>query len=165
MKSKTALLFIMVFTIASLTLVSAQKNDFSGTWKLDRTKSAILEYFPTLVRIDVQIKGDSLLTGRTYESGDGQEYPFTENLTLDGKEYKITIYEMPRRSKATWSEADGTINIESSTTFTGSNGSEDYISKEIWKVDKANNAMTVSFKNAITAGESEGILVYNRADL
>jgi len=89
----------MGLTIFSAYNLSAQKADFNGNWKLDMTKSTLPEYTPILIRIEVRISGDSLLTERFYNTGDGQEYPFNENLTLDSKEHNITIYDMPRKSK------------------------------------------------------------------
>lgn len=154
----------MVITIASFTRISGQKADFTGTWKLDRTKSTILQDSPTLIKLNVQVKGDSLLTERTYDTGDGQEYPFTENFTLDGKEYEITIYDMPRKSKAIWSGTEGVLNLESKTTFSGPNGTDDFVSKETWKVDKANNLLTITFKNSTSAGESEGAFFFNKSE-
>src|SRR5512140_620647 len=119
MKKITFFLILIAFTFASSITVIAQKSDLSGIWKLDRTKSTVSEYFPTLLKINVLVKGDSLLTERTYDTGDGQEYPFTENVPLNGKESAITIYDMPRKSKALWAETEGVLNLESTTTASG----------------------------------------------
>ena len=156
MKRISFFVFLMVLTITSALTAAGQKSGFSGTWKLDRMKSVLAEYSPVLKKITINIKGDSLLTERFYDTGDGQEYPFNENVTLDGTECKITIYEMPRKTKAVWSEQDSTVNLESTTTFYGSSGSEDFISRETWKIDKDNNTLTISFIIKITAGESNG---------
>jgi hypothetical protein len=164
MKKITLIITLIAFAIASALPVAGQKTDFNGTWKLDRTKSTLAENSPTLVRIDVTIKGDSLLTERYYDTGDGQEYPFTENVTLDGKEYNITIYDMPRKTKASWSEQDGAVNLESTTTFNGDAGSENFVSKETWKADIANKILTINFKNNISAGEVTGVFLFNKSE-
>ncbi|MGB8490612.1 MAG: hypothetical protein WCE64_06095, partial [Bacteroidales bacterium] len=70
---------LMLFSLSSF----GQKNDFSGKWMLDRTKSTPTENSPILVRLTVQVKADSLLTERVYDVGDGSEYPFNENVALD----------------------------------------------------------------------------------
>lgn len=155
---------ILLLAIISVIPAAAQKSDFSGIWKLDRTKSTLSEYSPILVKLDVQIRGDSLMAERTYDTGDGQEYPFTENVTLDGKEYQMTIYEMPRKINAKWSETDSVLSVETTTTFNGQNGAEDFVSKETWKVDKASNTLTISFKNSTSAGEAEGAFIFNKAE-
>jgi len=164
MKRKTLFVLLMAFAITTSLTVSAQKSDFNGTWKLDRTKSTLVEYTPILTRIDIKINGDSLLTERYYDTGDGQEYPFIENVTLDGKEYSITIYEMPRKTKALWSEPDGSVIIESITTFMGDMGSQDFISKESWKVDKTNNTVTISFTNKMGENGSSGAYILNKTN-
>jgi hypothetical protein len=164
MKRITFYISLAVFTVITTFSVAGQKTDFSGTWKLDRTKSTLLENLPTLARIRIEIKGDSLLTERVYEGGDGQEYPFIENLTLDSKEHIITIYEMPRKSKASWSEQDGSVNLESITTFGGDSGPEDFISKETWKVNNGNKILVISYKNKLSLGESEGTFFFNKAE-
>jgi hypothetical protein len=164
MKRVTFFVFLMALTIAVTLPVASQKSDFSGTWKLDKQKSVLTEFSPTLVKISVAFKGDSLLTERVYDIGDGQEYPFIENVALDGQESKITIYDMPRKAKAVWSEQDNVVNLESTTTFYGSNGSEDFISRETWKVDKASNTLTISFRNKGSGGESEGYFTFTGTD-
>jgi len=164
MKKNTLIIALIAFAAASALPAAGQKTDFNGSWKLDRTKSTLAENSPVLVRIDVTIKGDSLLTERYYDTGDGQEYPFTENVTLDGKEYNITIYDMPRKTKASWSEQDKGVNLESTTTFNGDSGTEDFISKETWKADVANKILTINFKNNISASETTGVLLFNKSE-
>jgi len=136
----------------------------SGIWKCDQVKSTFGEYSVIFSRIDIKNNGDSLLTERYYDTGDGQEYPFIENVTLDGKEYSITIYEMPRKTKALWSEPDGSVIIESITTFMGDMGSQDFISKESWKVDKTNNTVTISFTNKMGENGSSGAYILNKTN-
>lgn len=162
---KIALTLLMAALPVVLSIqANAQSSDFSGKWKLDWSKSVISEGYPVLIRLDAQVRGDSLLTERTYSGDDGQEYPFTENLTLDGREHPITVYDMPRKSKAVRSETDGLLNIESTTTYYGESGSEDFISRETWKVDKSTKTLTISFKNSTPAGESTGSFLFNKAE-
>jgi len=162
MKRISFFIFLIVLSIITSLTAAGQKSGFSGTWKLDRVKSVLTEYSPALTKITVNIKGDSLLTERFYEAGDGQVYPFNENLSLDGTECKITIYDMPRKTKALWSEQENSVNLESTTTFYGSNGLEDFVSKETWKIDKDNNSLTIAFINKFTAGESVGHFLFNK---
>jgi hypothetical protein len=164
MKKITLILVLISFAIAYALPVAGQQADFNGIWKLDRDQSTLAEYSPTLVRIDVRIGADSLLTERYYDTGDGQEYPFTENLKLDGKESSITIYDMPRKTKATWSDQDTTVNVESKTTFNGDNGQEDFVSKETWKIDNVTKTLTITFKNSTSAGEASGFFLFKKAE-
>src|SRR5512133_1257425 len=97
MKTKfiTLALFIYV-TIPAF----CQNLKFNGEWKINIQKSAVPADQLYLSKISLKFKGDSLLTKRYYQSPDGQEYPFDENFSLDGKEAKIFIYDMPRMAKA-----------------------------------------------------------------
>jgi hypothetical protein len=163
---KKALLFAlsMVFAIGVSLQVSGQKTDYNGIWKLDVNKSTLTENTPVLVKINVTIKGDSLLTERFYDTGDGQEYPFTENLTLDNKEYNISIYNMPRKSKASVSSEDGSVLVESTTTVEGNGGTADFISKEVWKADTTNKTLTISCKNSMAGEESTVLFLLNKSE-
>ena len=161
-KAISAIIFFLLVLVFS-TSVSGQKADFSGTWKIDRSKIPVTGNFPVLVQININIKGDSLLTERFYDTGDGQLYPFKENLTLDGKETSITVYEMPRKAKATWKEKDVILIHESTTTANGSNGPVDFLSTETWSVDNVTNILTISFKNFTMAGESTGYFLFNKS--
>jgi len=153
---------LMAFAIAFSIQVSGQKADFDGSWKLDESKSTLPQFPVILVKIDVTIKGDSLFTERFYDTGDGQIYPFTENLTLDNKEYLITIYDMPRKTKAAWSESG--LSLESSIVINGNSGPEDFISKETWNADAANKTISINFKNSTSAGEESGVFFFNKAE-
>jgi hypothetical protein len=162
MKTKTisGLIFLFIF-LTSLSGI-AQKPSFSGEWKLNREKTALTDNQLFLSGITVQIKGDSLLTKRVYENANGEQYPFDENVTLTGKEAKITIYEMPRVTKATGVNTDGSINLESKTTFNGNSGEDNLVAKETWKVSSDAKMLTIEFSNKMSAGESGGTLYFNK---
>lgn len=159
---------ILVALIAGFMIIalpsSAQKTDFSGNWLLDKTKTSFPADQLTLIKLQVRMTNDSLITVRVYDRGDGQEYPFNENVGLDGKECKMVIYEMPRKSKAGFSAAEGTVTFESTTTFNSDTGTSDYISKEVWKLDKEKKVLTIEFKNNVGGNEFSGIYIFNRAD-
>jgi hypothetical protein len=164
MKRIASFIFLTSLFMAVTVSATGQKSDFQGTWKLDRTKSTLPANLPTLIGITVNIKGDSLLTERVYDSMDGQEYPFTENLTLDGKESSITIYDMPRKAKAGLGDQEATLTLESTTTFNGPDGTADFLCKETWKVDKAANTLSINFVNTISGTEENGVFVFNKSE-
>ena len=160
MKKVITLIFLIVLVLSFSNSAAGQKADFTGTWKLDMSKIPETGNFPLLLQITINIKEDSVLTERLYDIGDGQKYPFKENVTLDGKESLMTVYEMPRKSMAKWSENDTTVTLVSTTTATGSTGTQvDFTSVETWSVDKVNNILTISFKNNSPAGEMSGAFV------
>jgi hypothetical protein len=160
MKTKATFLFIILFTFALTFSASGQGTSFSGEWRLNTEKTVLAENQLFLLAVTIQLRGDSLFTTRTYSNGNGEEYPFEENLTLDSKEYKITIYDMPRTSKASKSEADGALLIESTTTFNGQYGEENLVAKETWKVDKEGKTLTIDFTNKMSDTETKGTYIY-----
>jgi hypothetical protein len=160
MKSRTLLSLITLFILLPAFTITAQKADISGEWKLNKEKSQVAENL-FLSRITLKLKPDSLLTTRVYENQNGEEYTFDENLTLDNKECKIVIYEMPRTSSATRSDADETISIASTTTFNGNNGMEDMVAKEAWKLGDDGN-LTLEFTNKMSGNELTGKYLYDK---
>jgi hypothetical protein len=157
-KSFFTLLLLLIITAPC---VSGQSSNFSGEWKLDKEKTVMANDQLFLSSVTIQLKSDSLLTTRVYSNG-YEEYPFNENLSLDGKDCKINIYDMPRSSKASRSTSDGSLMIESKTTFYGNSGEEDLIAKETWKVDSEGKVLTINFTNKMSAGEFAGTSYYNR---
>jgi hypothetical protein len=152
---------ILAIIIPSLSALS-QKSNITGEWKLNMEKTVLADNQLFLSGITIQLKSDSLLTTRVYQNGNGEVYPFEENLTLDEKEYKIYIYDMPRTSHASRSKTDGSVLIESTTTFSGNNGDENLIAKESWKVDNETKMLVFSFTNKMSGAETIGTYYYNR---
>lgn len=163
MKTKTILTVLSLLIFLPTFNSFAQKVDFSGEWKLDREKTVLADNQLFLSGITIQMKADSLLSTRVYENGMGEEYPFEENLSLDGKDCKIVIFEMPRTSKATLSDTDGSITIASTTTVNGNNGEEEFASKEVWKVDTTGQILTLEFTNTMSGNETTGTNYYKKA--
>jgi len=162
MKTKTIFIFLILLITTSSYSALGQKGDFSGEWKLNKEKTVLADNQLFLSRVVIELKSDSLLTVRVYENGNGEEYPFEENLSLDGKECKIVIYEMPRTTKATRSNTDGSLIIESTTTFQGENGAENLTAKETWNVDNEGTTLTIAFINKMSGGETTGTNYYNK---
>jgi hypothetical protein len=159
MKAKLFLSFLFCFIILSTISVNAQKLDFSGEWKLNKEKSTIPDNNLIVTKIILKQKPDSLLTTRFYENNNGEEYSFIENFSLDGKETKLTVYELPRTSKATIGETDGFLNINSTTTF---NGSEDFVSAEKWKLENEAKVLTLVFTNKMSGNEVTGTYYFDK---
>ena len=163
MKKQTIFISILLLLLVSVFNASAQKADITGEWKINREKSVITDNQLLLSKITFQFKSDSLFTTRVYESGDGQEYPFDEKISLDGKENKLVIYDMPRTSTATHSDSNGSYVIASTTTFNGNNGMEDMVARETWKLDNEGKFLTLDFTNKMSGNETTGTYFYEKA--
>jgi hypothetical protein len=158
MKTKMIALALLIFvTIPAF----CQNPKFNGEWKINMQKSVVPADQLYLSKISLQFKGDSLLTKRYYQSPDGQEYPFDENFSLDGKEAKIFIYDMPRTAKAL-KNPDGSIVIETKTTFNNGSGEDNLTAKENWKVDNEGK-LIMDFTNQMSGQEFKGIFYYDKS--
>jgi hypothetical protein len=155
MKTRTIFTTLLLLMAVS---ASAQLANFNGTWKIDATKSQIPEML-YLSQISIIVKGDSLITTRTYSNPNGEEYPFTERMTLNDKESKTVIYDMPRVTKAR-KNSDLTIGIESKTTFYGDSGEQALVAKEIWKTD--GKTITLDQVTQMSGHEYKGVFYYNK---
>jgi hypothetical protein len=162
MKIKSIIFVLALVILLPAYTATAQKTDLSGEWKLNKEKTVLAENQLFLSGITIQLKSDSLITTRVYENGNGEEYPFDEKLSLDGKECKIVIFDMPRTSKATRSDSDGSIAIASTTTFNGSNGEEDMVANETWKLENDGQLLTLVFTNKMSGNETTGTYYYNK---
>jgi hypothetical protein len=153
MKTKFLPFSLSILLLSASFFVKAQNNPLTGEWKLNKEKTVLAPNQLFLLKIAIQVKGDSLFTTRTYQNTDGQEYPFNENLSLSGKESKIVIYDMPRKAKATLSMVDGSISLESTTTFYRDGQEVDFKAQETWKVESGNNQLSILSKFMSSAGE------------
>lgn len=165
MKTKTLLSSLFLLVLTSFISVYSQNSNFAGEWKLNKEKTVVPTDQLVFSGVKIQLKSDSLFTTRTYEHPDGQEYSFDENLPLDGKESKIIIYDMPRTSKATKSETDGSLVVESTTTFNGQYGEDNLTAKETWKVDNEGKVLTIDFTNKMSGNETTGTNIYNKVEV
>lgn len=162
MKKKTILIIISLLLFLPAFRGVAQKTDLSGEWKLNKEKSVLGDTQLFLSGITINFKSDSILTTRVYQNGNGEEYPFDEKISLDGKECKITIYDMPRTSSAKRSDTDGSVKITSITTFTSGNGQEDMNASETWKLDSEGKFLTLQFTNKMSGNESTGTYYFDK---
>jgi len=162
MKTKTILSLGMLVIFFSSSTVMGQSSPFSGEWKLNKEKTALQGSRLFLSQIKIHLKSDSLLTTRVYEADSGEEYPFVENLSLDGKECKIVIYDMPRTAKALFSAKNGLINVESTTTFYGDNGEDNFKAKETWKVEDKGKTLSLATSSTSLAGSASDTLYFEK---
>lgn len=153
MKTKFLPFSLAILFLVCSFFVKAQNNPLTGEWKLNKEKTVLATNQLFLLKIVIQVKGDSLFTTRTYQNTDGQEYPFIENLSLSGKEGKIVIYDMPRTAKATLSKDDDSIVLESTTTFYRDGQEVNMKAQETWKVESENKLLSIISKFTTSAGE------------
>jgi hypothetical protein len=162
MKTKTIIILGMLLIFFSSSTIKGQSSKFSGEWKFNKEKTALKSSRLFLSQIKIHLKSDSLLTRRIYEADSGEEYPFVENLSLDGKECKIVIYDMPRTTKALFSAKTGLINVESTTTFYGDYGEDNFKAKETWKVEDKGKTLSIATSSTFSGGSSSDTLYFDK---
>jgi hypothetical protein len=163
MKIKIFFSLLASLIIAVSVFAGDGKTGYTGNWKIDKVKSSPSSSSLLLSEISFKVNNDSLQTMRTYESSNGETYTFNENLTLDSKEYKIVIYEMPRKAKAQWSEKGSSLLIESTTTFTRDSDDQNVTSIETWTLSESGNQLTYDFVTKTSEGSEKGILYFNKS--
>ena len=162
MKTKMRLLLsILLFSLSSMTVLG-QLQSFSGEWKFNREKSTAINDQLFLAKITVLQKSDSILTTRVYENENGEQYPFKENLPLNGKECKIVIYDMPRTASASLSSGNGSLSFESTTTFYGDSGSDNLKTQETWNTQNGGKSLKIDYKTAYSGGTATGVQYFDK---
>ena len=163
MKIKIFFSLLASLIIAVSVFAGDGKTGYTGNWKIDKVISSPSSSSLLLSEISFKVNNDSLQTMRTYESSNGETYTFNENLTLDSKEYKIVIYEMPRKAKAQWSEKGSSLLIESTTTFTRDSDDQNVTSIETWTLSESGNQLTYDFVTKTSEGSEKGTLYFNKS--
>lgn len=151
-----------------------QKNDahhanFSGDWKLNKSKSELAGKFPVCIfgegdRVfsnTMKIAGykDSLTVHVTSSSPEWPPVKAKEKLIFDGKEREATVFGRPRKeSNARWSDDGLTMTVNSFKSFYTKGKAPDVKVREVWKL--MNNGKSISVQ--VNAGEDVRKLVYDR---
>ena len=162
MLKKISLSMVLLLILSFAILSCKDKVNFSGEWTLDREKTDLTGNNLFLAKFTVTQKESNLLTVRTYENEYGEQYPFDEPLTLDGKEYKITIYDMPRTSAARWSEDKKSLIIDSHIVFYNDYGELEIESTETWTLTEKGTVLSLHYTSKSVEGEFEGTFFYNK---
>lgn len=161
--SKFKLVLVIVLMVSASLVFSKEGINFSGNWVIDKELSKMPDGNIQICKIKIIQEGDKIATTRTYENDYGEEYPFSEDLTLGGGPLEHYIYDMPRKADAQWAEDKKSIIFESTTTFYGDSGEVNFVAKEKWNVDKKAETFTISFTTSTSQGEQQGTAVFKKA--
>jgi len=164
MSKQSLLSLLAVALLLTGTVVAEDKPDFSGDWVLDREATDLAGSNLFLAKITIVQTGDSLLTVRTYENRDGEQYPFNEKLTLDGKEYKIIIYDMPRTTAAMWSEEGIELLINSSVVYWTDNGEEQMDIAEVFMLEDKGARLKIDSSSKTPSNEYKALHIYKKIE-
>ena len=164
MVKKMSVPLFLLFLLSILAFTSIGKVNFSGEWKLDKEQSNLSDSPLYLSKIVINQQEKSVLTTRTNMNQYGEQYPFDEEITLDGEESEIVIYEMTRRTRARWSDDGKTLLIKSKTKYWGNSGEQEFTVDETWGLDKKGEILSIDFDVKTVDGTNTGTYLYKKAE-
>ena len=146
--------FLMVF----LGLVQAQtKTDFSGTWKVNTSKSDFGPMPPPDSRVEKVTQQDPDLKVNVASTGGPMgDMTYDVSYNTEGKETTNTVAGNEIKSTAKWDGAE--LAIESKGSFNGT----DFTSKERWGLSSDGKELTKASHISSAMGEMDVKLVYEK---
>ena len=153
-RKATFAVFAVVLFAASL--VAQSKPNFSGTWKLNVSKSDFGPLPAPTGRVDVIEHNDpALKVATTAENAQGKQ-SFTSNYTTDGKEAVNKRGPQEAKSKITW---DGSkLVMDTKATF----GDQDVSIKSVWSLSEDGKTLTQNVHLAAQMGEADQTQVFEK---
>ena len=164
MLKKMSIPVLLLFLFSITAFASGGNVNFSGEWKLDKEKSQLSESPLHLAKIKIAQKENSVLTTRTYTNQYGEQYPFDEELTVDGEEREIMIFEMKRRTAAHWSEDGKTLLLTSKTKYYGDSGEQEFSVEETWSLIEKGKILSIEYTTNSEFGKFTGTYLYKKAE-
>jgi hypothetical protein len=127
--------FILISAMLLMMAASAQ-TDFSGSWKLNSSKSKLGDQFSMAPKEVIIGQSGNDLSVEKHSEWQGQEFTTKDNFTLDGKEcINPGMMDTQKKSTASWDDAKKTLKIVSKIPM--QDGGEFAIT-EIYKLDGGN---------------------------
>jgi len=148
--------FLLALPLASV--FAQQKTDYSGTWKLNVSKSDFGVLPGPSSRTDVITHKDPTITNHVATEGDQGKLDYTVNYSTDGKEVTNTVGERVSKSTAKW---DGN-NLVINTKLKFNDADVDIVST--WVLAADGKTLTVNAHLSSSMGETDQKLVYEKQD-
>jgi len=177
MKNKRNILSCLIILLSGVTCLpvqAQQKKDahhanFSGEWKLNKSKSELAGKFPVCIfgEGDRVFSKTMKITGykgflTVHVTSSSPEWPpvkTLEKLIFDGKKREATVFGHPRdESTARWSDDGQTMIVNSFKSFYTKGKEPDVKVSEVWKLINDGKSMSVQ----VNAGEDVRKLVYDK---
>jgi hypothetical protein len=134
-----------------------QKVDFSGKWKINREKSQLGEEFSMAPNEIILEQGRKSLSVERHSSWQGEDFSFTDNFTLDGKECENPGWmDTVKKSTAVWA---GKKVLKITTKIPTQDGGEMTITEE-YKLDGDN--LSIKTFASSSYGEMTEVYVFDK---
>jgi hypothetical protein len=154
MKKITFLL--AAFLISSVAI--AQVVNFTGTWKLNSTKSKLGQEFSMAPKEVIITQDANSLNVERHSSFQDQEFTTKDKFTLDGKEcVNIGWQDSQKKSTVVWSEDKKSLLCN--TKFPMNDGNE-MIIKEVYKMD--GTSLVIESSASSSFGDMAETMVYDK---
>ena len=145
----SALLVAIVFTASAV--------DFSGNWKLNKSKSKLGEQFSMAPSILIAAQSGTDLNLEKHISFQDQEMTTKEKYTLDGKEsINPGFQDSQKKSTAVWSGDKNSLTITSKVPM----GDNDMTTVEVYKIVDGN--LVIDSKMSSSFGENNETMVFDK---
>lgn len=149
----------LVFLLSAILLTSMafSQTDFSGSWKLNTSKSKLGTEFSMAPKdMTVVLKGNDL-SYEKHSEWQGQEFTISDKFTLDGKEcINKGMMDTEKKSTAVWSDDKKSLKITSKIPIQD----ETMTLIEVYKMDGGN--LILESKASSSYGDMEETQVYDK---
>jgi hypothetical protein len=157
-KHKSTRLLLLLLLPAFLVSFSGTpyKANFSGTWKLNESKSDLGEFGGRFAarKFKVEQKEDGITISRTGTNFQGEEYTTTENLSFDGKVNEMTVFETSKKkSSIKWSDDGNSFTITYTMEFNFNGESSVANGTEKWTLSEDGKMLTSQINSTSPRGE------------
>lgn len=145
-------------TAAPSTTAGHVRPNFSGTWKLDLTKSDFGVLPPPNSRTDVIEHSDPALKVTTAEDGQQGKQDYSLNLTTDGKEATNNAAGLELKSILNWEGSNLVMNTKLKFQ------DNDVTIKDVWNLSEDGKTLTRNAHLESPMGETDQKLVFSKLD-
>jgi hypothetical protein len=152
---KTSFLFAAVLLLAA---ISVNATDFSGKWKLSRTKSMLNDQFSLAPSDAVITQSGNDFSIEKHANYQGTDYTISEKYSLDGKECINESFQgSKKKSTAVWDENKQSLTVKS--TLPMQDGTEVTVT-EIYKMKGSD--LEVKSLASSSYGDLDETIVYEK---
>ena len=148
----------LLFTAIFLSVVVSAQVDFSGSWKLNSSKSKLGDQFSMAPKEIIVVQKGNDLSVEKHAEWQGQEFTINDKFTLDGKEcVNAGMMDSKKKSTAVWASDKKSLKISSKIPM--QDGGEFSVT-EVYKIDGGN--MIIQSDASSSFGDMSETQVYDK---
>jgi hypothetical protein len=153
---KKAAFLLSLFFIS--VIASAQGVDFSGSWKINSSKSKLNEQFSMAPKAIIIVQKANELNIERHSEFQGQEFTSNDTLTLDGQEcINPGFMDTQKKSTAVWADDKSSLKIANKISMGDGN---DMTIVEVYKLDGDN--LVIQSEASSSFGDLSETMVYDK---